>query len=107
MESKTTIVHLKKEKFDLRIDRFSIFGNPWTHKKGTRAHFLVMTREEAINNYRLWLLGEGHINVLQRERKLILDALPQLGGKCLGCWCKPLSCHGDVLVELIERNRQI
>lgn len=26
----------------------------------------------------------------------------KLKDKVLGCWCKPLSCHGDVLVELIE-----
>ena len=30
----------------------------------------------------------------------LLAALPELQGKVLGCWCAPLPCHGDVLVEL-------
>lgn len=27
----------------------------------------------------------------------------RLVGKKLGCVCKPLSCHGDILVELIKK----
>jgi hypothetical protein len=26
----------------------------------------------------------------------------ELDGRTLGCWCKPLACHGDILVELLE-----
>lgn len=42
------------------------------------------------------------------ERRLADDprwanAVKQLKGKVLGCYCKPLACHGDVLVELAER----
>jgi Domain of unknown function (DUF4326) len=29
-----------------------------------------------------------------------MTALPELRGKTLVCWCAPLPCHGDVLVEL-------
>lgn len=25
-------------------------------------------------------------------------------GKTLGCWCSPKKCHGDILVELIEKK---
>lgn len=32
----------------------------------------------------------------------LLAALPELCGKTLVCFCKPLPCHGDVLVDLIE-----
>ena len=28
--------------------------------------------------------------------------LEELRGKNLGCWCHPDSCHGDVLLELLE-----
>ena len=28
--------------------------------------------------------------------------LEELEGKTLGCWCKPKTCHGDVLVELVN-----
>jgi hypothetical protein len=30
----------------------------------------------------------------------LLDRLPELRGKVLGCWCAPLACHGDVLARL-------
>lgn len=30
------------------------------------------------------------------------DELMSLKGKTLGCLCEPESCHGDVLLELIE-----
>ena len=26
----------------------------------------------------------------------------ELKGKVLGCWCKPASCHGDVIAEIID-----
>ena len=29
-------------------------------------------------------------------------SLEPLRGKVLGCYCKPLACHGDVIVELLE-----
>jgi hypothetical protein len=35
------------------------------------------------------------------------DALDQLEGKQLGCWCSPEPCHGDVLLRLLaEKKRQ-
>ena len=32
----------------------------------------------------------------------LVAALPELKDKVLGCWCNPLPCHGDVLVELVN-----
>jgi Domain of unknown function (DUF4326) len=29
-----------------------------------------------------------------------MDALPELRGLDLVCWCAPLPCHGDVLLRL-------
>lgn len=88
------VVHNKKEKFDVYIGRPSKWGNPFTHKEGTRAEFILPTREEAIEAYRKWIT-EGKGNHL-------LNDLHELKGKTLGCWCKPQSCHGDVLVELLN-----
>jgi hypothetical protein len=35
----------------------------------------------------------------------LLADLHELEGKVLGCWCKPeKSCHGDVLVELLQKR---
>jgi hypothetical protein len=34
----------------------------------------------------------------------LLKLIPiELKDKTLGCWCKPLPCHGDVLVELADK----
>ena len=33
-----------------------------------------------------------------------MNDLHELKDKVLGCWCKPLSCHGDILVELIKKK---
>ena len=35
----------------------------------------------------------------------LLKLIPkELKGKRLGCWCKPLPCHGDVLAELADAD---
>ena len=86
------VVHCKKEKYDVYIGRPSKWGNPFTFKEGTRAEFILSTREECIEAYRKWITeGEG---------KHLLNDLHELKGKTLGCWCAPKACHGDVLVEL-------
>jgi hypothetical protein len=36
------------------------------------------------------------------NRPDLFSRLPELKGKILGCYCKPLPCHGDILVSLIE-----
>mgnify|MGYP000991042472 FL=1 len=92
------VVHCKKEKYDVYIGRPSKWGNPFSHEEGTHAKFKVNSREEAIESYRKWITeGEG---------KHLLNDLHELDGKILGCWCKPKACHGDVLVELIEKQKQ-
>ena len=91
------VVHHNKEPYDVYIGRPSKWGNPYTHKadSDTLAEFIVPTRKEAINAYRGWIVfGEG---------QHLLHDLHELKGKTLGCWCKPKSCHGDVLKELVDR----
>ena len=74
------------------IGRPSPWGNP----------FKVDTRNG--------LLGSRDI-VIERFRQYAEDRLAdnpnwldQLKGKDLVCFCKPLACHGDVLLELLERG---
>lgn len=52
-----------------------------------------LTRSDTLTIYRGWLAG-----VLGDQP----DFLEPLRGKRLACWCKPLPCHGDVIVELLE-----
>jgi Domain of unknown function (DUF4326) len=92
------VVHCKHERYDVYIGRPSKWGNPFTHiqDRKTKAEFIVATREEAIAKYREWILTQP----------ALLNDLHELDGKILGCWCKPQSCHGDVLVELIRKKNE-
>jgi len=82
---KTKVVHCKKEDYDVYIGRNSIWGNPFS--TGTYG------RKGVIMKYRVWLESQPQL----------LKRLKDLKGKTLGCWCKPLECHGDVLAELADR----
>jgi len=37
-----------------------------------------------------------------RNNPLLLNRINELKGKCLGCWCAPEPCHGDVLLKIIR-----
>ena len=83
---------MKKDKYDVYIGRPSIWGNPFSHRDFTKAQFKVETREQAVEAYRQWI----------KTQPQLLSRLPELKGKVLACWCKPQSCHGDVLAELAD-----
>jgi hypothetical protein len=36
-----------------------------------------------------------------RLQQHLIDALPELVGRDLVCWCAPLPCHGEVLLRLL------
>jgi len=88
------VVHCKKEPFDVYVGRPTKWGNPFTHLEGTSARFRVRTRDEAVEAYREWI----------KTQPKLLEDLHELKGKVLACWCKPASCHGDVLLELANEN---
>lgn len=84
------VVNCKKSAYDVYIGRPSKWGNPFSHLGGTLAKYRVKSREEAIAAYLEWIVKQPEL----------IAALPELKGKILGCHCKPLACHGDVLLEL-------
>lgn len=88
----TKIVNCKYDSYDVYIGRPSKWGNPYSHKNGTLAKYKTATREEAIQKYKEWILTQPDL----------MAALPELKGKILGCWCRPMLCHGDILVELVN-----
>ena len=92
------VVHCKKEPYDVYIGRPSKWGNPYSHKKGTTAKYQTKTRDEAVEAYKDYILnGEG---------KHLLKDLHELENQTIGCWCKPKKCHGDILADLVEKNKQ-
>jgi len=54
---------------------------------------------------------EKHRAVTDEYRRYItnnpelMGQLPELKGKDLVCWCSPLPCHAEVLLELANKHR--
>ena len=81
------VVHCKRANYEVYVGRPSKWGNPFVIGKDG-------TREQVIQKYRQWLLGQPDL----------LAALPELKGKTLACWCAPCACHADVLAELANAH---
>jgi hypothetical protein len=65
-------------------------ASPWANYYSVKRY----GREEAIRRYEEKL----------RNTPELMARLPELKGKVLACWCKPLPCHGDALVRLLEED---
>lgn len=65
----------------------SKWRNPFSVKKYGLETCLKMYRESIVANKELY------------------EALEELQGKELGCWCKPGACHGDVLLDLLQQKK--
>lgn len=65
------------------VGRPTKFGNPF--RIGPDG-----TREEVIEKFRAWFTSWAGAE----------NALEELRGKDLVCWCAPEPCHADVLLEL-------
>jgi len=48
-------------------------------------------RDEVITKYERWIVTQDDL----------MEALGELQGKVLGCWCHPKPCHGDILIKLL------
>lgn len=82
---KTVVVNRLDSNYDIYIGRPSKWGNPFIIGRDG-------SRKEVLEKYRQHILSN----------KKLLDSLYELEGKILGCWCKPLPCHGDILIELLN-----
>jgi Domain of unknown function (DUF4326) len=65
------------------VGRPSKWGNPFAlGREGSRS--------EVISKYRCWVVTQADL----------MNALIELRGKDLICWCAPLACHAEVLRDL-------
>lgn len=55
------------------------------------------SREEVIEKYKNYITKKIETNIIFKNELL------KLKGKNLGCWCYPEFCHGNILLELIEK----
>ena len=76
------------------VGRPSKWGNPF--KIGKDASGVRWNREQVIELYRAWITDKDSSDNL-------LDDIGELKGKDLVCWCAPLPCHADVLLELANK----
>ena len=79
----TTVVHCKRDKYDVLVDRTTKWGNPFPITPAEN-------RAAVIEKYKQYIM----------KKPQLLEALPELKDKVLGCWCHPKACHGDVLAKL-------
>ena len=85
------VVNIRKESCDVYIGRGSLFGNPYKISK-------YRTRTMVIDWYREWFYN-------QLKNPLFKADVEKLrGANTLGCYCKPLACHGDIIVEYLENT---
>ena len=85
----TTVVNLTRQRYDIYIGRGSPFGNMFRIGKHG-------DRQQVIARYRAYFFNRLSIDTAFKQQVL------QLKGKKLGCYCKPLACHGDVIVDYLD-----
>jgi len=90
------VVNLFKEPYDVYIGRAGkgqngYFGNPFPLKKGE-------DRGATIERYKEYFYNRVETDSEFKSRIL------ELKNKTLGCFCKPNSCHGDIIKEYLDNN---
>lgn len=88
---KTRVVNLNHEDYDVFIGRPSLWGNPFRIGRDG-------DRTEVLRKFEYWIRNE--------VPHLIDMACEVLKGQTLGCYCKPLACHGDIWVKLINEREK-
>ena len=93
---KTTVVNMLRSEYDVYIGRpgrglAGTFGNPFKVGKDG-------SREEVIEKFRVYFKDRIEKDPAYKK------AVEALRGKRLGCFCAPLSCHGTVYVEYLEKG---
>lgn len=79
--------------YDVYIGRGSKWGNPFAHVASRYETIQVATREEAVRQHAKWI----------KTQPKLLEALPELRGKVLGCHCgEDQACHGHTLALLAD-----
>lgn len=104
---KTRVVDLHKERHDIYIGRKVAefhYGNPFTFKFSAIAKVKVSNRNDSVDAFRKWIKGIDYKDIEPERRQWILDNLPNLKGKILGCYCHPKKCHGDIYIDLLEQD---
>ena len=103
-ETGILVVNVKFQTFDTYIGRWSTVlarahgrDNAFSHWQNPFKVGVDGTRDACLDLYRRMI----EARVEEDPEKYDLGSLR---GQRVGCWCKPLTCHGDVLAELVARR---
>ena len=89
------------------IGRPSILSNPFTHdgKRSNLARLSFKTREEALDAYEMYFYKMMETNNEFRNAfNEIYEKYKNGETVYLGCFCKPLPCHGDFLAKEMQKK---
>lgn len=105
MNSKTKVVNLKSEAYDIYIGRAGygkngFFGNP--HPIG----YCLLCRTQHDRVSAIAAFKKDFINNVETDPEFRAAVLA-LKDKTLGCFCAPESCHGDVIKEWLDSEPSI
>lgn len=91
--------------YQLYVGRGSVLGNPYTSKDldKTKAKYQCVNKEEALSNYRKYLLEK----IKEKDKDICaeLNTIHTLAikHKCdLVCYCAPKKCHADIIKEIVS-----
>ena len=90
--------------YQVYVGRGSVLGNPYTSKNldKTKAKYQCANKEEALSNYRKYLLEKIKDNDKDICDELNAIFMLAVKHKCdLVCYCAPNKCHGDIIKEII------
>lgn len=85
----------------------SVLGNPYTDKQvsKTLAVYQVKNREEAIERYSSYFDMQYGRN---KDFTKLIDEIYEIYKRgedvYLECYCHPLRCHGDIIVEKLQKR---
>lgn len=86
--------HTKLLKGTIYIGRPTKYSNPYkSGRDGTRAEVIQ--------------LFEKHLNRMLDNGDITVEELADMYGFDLVCFCKPLPCHGDILLRYINESYRL
>lgn len=104
--SETKVVNLYNDAYDVYIGREGkgqdgYFGND--HPIGRPCNSITCGRVVHDRASSIAAFKKDFLYRIEFDPKFLLRVL-ELRGKTLGCFCKPLQCHGDVIKEWLDNH---
>lgn len=91
---------------DVYIGRRSVLGNPFTSIKDkvTKAEFICDSREESVENFEVYL----NEKIAEKDKRICdeLNRIYKMEDVNLVCFCKPKSCHGDIIKKIVDTKKE-